>query len=391
LPAFIDYRKYPMLVNIRRYVERRWAHGITLVDVLGMLESTVMKRAEERVMDAINSEAISDPPPDVNVDAEVLAYHVSLVIVSAICDRWLANSYAVKEAKRIYQHLIREDDRVVEAIGKYLGLRIEYNPDKAATIPYMYAKGQVLYLFLPYRIHFIDYVKYTKRLSGDPKWKLTNQFIKKGYVYLDRRRIARILEEVFAEKILETIKPLDEVPEPIKDIVDHIVKALEEKRGSIFKEVVEKTTSISRTGPSIKEIAEELKGIIDLESFPPCIKNLYDRALRGDHLSHHERFALATFLLNIGMDIDSVVNVFRNSPDFNEKIARYQVEHLAGLRGSRKRYLPYNCDTMRTIGICIEACNVKNPLVYYWRQIRSKYRRIRKKENKKREEDKEAS
>lgn len=380
-----------MLVNIRRYVERKWAHGITLMDILGMLESTVMKRAEERVMDAINNEVISDPSPDIDVDVEILAYHVSLVIISAIRDKWLANSYAVKEAKRIYQHLIREDDQVVEAIGKHLGLRIEYNPDKAATIPYMYAKGQVLYLFLPYRIHFIDYVKYTRRLSGDPKWKLTNQFIKKGYVYLDRRRIARILEEVLVEKILETIKPLDEVPEPLKDIVNRIVKVLEEKRSSIFKEVVEKATFISKTGPSIKEVAEELKGVIDLESFPPCIKNLYDRALRGDHLSHHERFALATFLLNIGMDVDSVVDVFRNLPDFNEKIARYQVEHLAGLRGSRKRYLPYNCDTMKTIGICTKTCDVKNPLVYYWKQIRSKYRRIKKREHKGKEENKEVS
>lgn len=374
MPAFIDYRKYPMLVDIRRYVERRWAHGITLIDVLGMLGSTVMKRAEERVISAIEEDMIRDPSPEVNIDTEILAYHVSLVIVSAIRDKWLMNSYAVKEAKRIYQHLLKEDDKVIEAIGRYLGLRIEYDPEEVASIPCMYSKGQVLYLYLPYRIHFADYVRYTRRLVGDPKWKLTNQFIKKGYVYLDRKRVARILEEVFAEKIAESIKPLDEIPDPLKGVVERIVKMLEEKRGKVIKEVIEKSAPISKVGISLKDIAEELKGIVDLEAFPPCIKSLYDRAIRGDHLSHHERFALATFLLNIGMDVDSVVEVFRNAPDFNEKIARYQVEHLAGLRGSRKKYLPYNCDTMKTIGICLEDCGVKSPLVYYWRQIRRRYR-----------------
>ncbi len=377
MPVFIDYKKYPMLVDIRRYVERRWAHGITLFDVLSMLESTVMKRAEERVRSAILEDSIRDPGPDITIDTEILAYHVSLVIVSSIRDKWLMNSYAVKEGKRIYSHLLREDDRVIEAIGRYLGLRIDYNPEKPATIPYAYSKGQVTYMYLPYRIYFIDYVRYAKRLLGDPKWKLTNQFLKQGYVYLDKKMLARLLEEVFVEKISESIKPLEEVPAPLKGVVERLVKLLEEKRGKIIQESIERGKI-----PSVdfKEVFKDLGGIVDVELFPPCIKSLYDRALRGDHLSHHERFALATFLLNIGMDIDSVVDVFRNSPDFNEKIARYQVEHLAGLRGSRKKYLPYNCDTMRTIGICLSDCNVKNPLVYYWRQLRRKYKgKVKKK------------
>lgn len=382
--AFVDYKKYPFLVNIRKYVEKRWAHGLTLIDVLSMLGSTVMQRAKQRVLDAIESDMISDPPISMSVDDELLAYHVSLVIVSAIGDKWLMQSYAVKEAKRVYNNLVREDDRVVEAIGRYLGLNIKYEPDKAARIPYAYSKGTIIYVYLPYRIHFYDYLKHTKRLIGDLSWKLTNQFLKKGYIYLERRRVARIIEEVLAEHILSHLVPLDEAPDIIKGLVNELTKRLEEKRGKIVREIIESGGFTHEKGIGLHELTEELSGIIDVELFPPCMKVIYEKALRGEHLSHHERFAIATFLLNIGMDVDSVINVFRNMPDFNERIARYQVEHLAGLRGSRKRYLPYGCSTMRTIGICVEDCNVKNPLVYYWRQIRRKYREKKRQEGEER-------
>ena len=384
--AFVDYRKYPFLVNIKKYVEKRWAHGLTLIDVLSMLGSTVMQRAKQRVLDAIEGDIISDPPISVSVDDELLAYHVSLVIVSAIGDKWLMQSYAVKEAKRVYNNLVEEDDRVVEAIGRYLGLNLRYEPEKAARIPYAYSKGTIIYIYLPYRIHFYDYLKHTKRLIGNPSWKLTNQFLKKGYVYLERRRVARIIEEALAERILSHLVPLDEVPDVIRGLVNELAKRLEEKRGRIVREIIESGGFTHEKSVGLRELAEEFGGIVDVDLFPPCMKIIYEKALRGEHLSHHERFAIATFLLNIGMDVDSVVNVFRNMPDFNERIARYQVEHLAGLRGSRKKYLPYSCSTMRTMGICVEDCGVKNPLVYYWRQIRRKYRGKRKQKEEKNSE-----
>ncbi len=104
--------------------------------------------------------------------------------------------------------------------------------------------------------------------------------------------------------------------------------------------------------------------------FPPCIKHLIAELKQGKHLSHHERFAVATFLINIGTDVEYVLNLMRYSPDFNEKIARYQVEHLAGLRGARKKYLVYSCDKMKSLGICVAECGTKNPLQYYFRELR---------------------
>ncbi|MEM1570427.1 MAG: hypothetical protein QXG56_06890, partial [Candidatus Bathyarchaeia archaeon] len=53
---------------------------------------------------------------------------------------------------------------------------------------------------------------------------------------------------------------------------------------------------------------------------------------------------------------------------------RYQVEHIAGLRGSRTKYTPPKCETLKTHGLCVEGgrfCRgVKHPLSYYRRAIR---------------------
>ena len=88
-----------------------------------------------------------------------------------------------------------------------------------------------------------------------------------------------------------------------------------------------------------------------------------------EDVSHIENFTIASYMVNKGYGIDEVVDVFKDRSDFDEKIARYQVEHIAGLRGSRVKYKPPSCIRMKTYGLCIEdgrGCprNIGNPLSY---------------------------
>jgi DNA primase large subunit len=86
------------------------------------------------------------------------------------------------------------------------------------------------------------------------------------------------------------------------------------------------------------------------------------------------RFAMAAFLLNIGTNEEDLLKMFKTFSDFDEQIARYQVEHIAGKRGSRRKYTAPNCPTMRTHGICVnpdELCaSITHPLTYYRRKAR---------------------
>ena len=87
-----------------------------------------------------------------------------------------------------------------------------------------------------------------------------------------------------------------------------------------------------------------------------------------------ERFALTSFLIHAGMEIDDIVKLFVSVTDFDEAFTRYQIEHIAGLRGGRTRYTPPTCSTLRTHGVCIKPdrlCQyVKHPLSYYRIKVR---------------------
>ena len=71
-------------------------------------------------------------------------------------------------------------------------------------------------------------------------------------------------------------------------------------------------------------------------------------------------------------------------PDFNEKVARYQVEHIAGLRGGRKAYNVPDCKTLFAQSLCFknQTCyNVSHPLQYGRRLVKSGGKNFDRKRN----------
>jgi DNA primase large subunit len=86
--------------------------------------------------------------------------------------------------------------------------------------------------------------------------------------------------------------------------------------------------------------------------FAPCIKVILHRATQGDNLNHNERLAIAFYFLNTNHTIEETVDIFRTSPDFDEGIARYQVEFVAGKGGKGTKYKMYNCKKMKSLHMC---------------------------------------
>jgi DNA primase large subunit len=72
-------------------------------------------------------------------------------------------------------------------------------------------------------------------------------------------------------------------------------------------------------------------------------------------------------MLAIGKSVDEVVLMFENAPDFNERVTRYQVEHLAGIKGSGTKYSVPSCQKLRNENLCfaISECeNLVNPVQF---------------------------
>ena len=129
---------------------------------------------------------------------------------------------------------------------------------------------------------------------------------------------------------------------------------------------------------SVEKIGKtEMEGfpkVIVQAAFPPCINALYQSFSSGRHLSHIGRFTLTSFLITIGMPSEKVVELFRGFSDYSERLTRYQVEHIAGERGSRTGYKPPKCDTLKTHGVCInpdDLCRrIYHPSNYYRMKVR---------------------
>ena len=85
--------------------------------------------------------------------------------------------------------------------------------------------------------------------------------------------------------------------------------------------------------------------------------------------SHFGLFALAAYMAQKNYEVNSIVDVLRVRSDFDERVAKYQIEHIAGMSGSRVKYKPPSCQAMRVHGLCVDNgkhCHgIKNPLQYH--------------------------
>ncbi len=351
----MNARKYPFLADIGKLTYAYTGVELNLLEALD-LKPEALDRVKDRLQQVFSKGEVDEG--DCDELCEALAYKLELLVLAALKDKWLKQRAAVAEAKRASKFLEREDGSVIASVGKRLGLEVEYL-ERPLEVKVKEVRGVPLLDVYHFKVGIVSYVNAVKRLLSDPLWKIVNLPVLGGNVFLKKRQVARVLEELIVKKIINDLDGIGEIP---KDMLPEKLKAFVE---NLEKKMVKRVKA--------KPIVQGGKVPFNPNALPPCIARIYDRALRGENLSHQERFTLATFLLNLGMEVDEVLEVFRNMPDFNERIARYQVEHLAGLRGSRKKYSPPSCRTLLSWGLCYKDDNCKgvHPMKEYFYRLKS--------------------
>ncbi len=367
--------------------------GMKLKDLISMIDrDDILKKQIREFFEALlNEDYIEKLRETLNnaIRGTVLDVITLILVLLASCSKYLANIIAVRFSKLLTSTMYRVDDETLYRFSQELGIGISYNAYCFKKIITAYTESSPLIQCLRFRIPLFEYLEIAKDLLSEPSWKLTNLVLDGGYVYLDRDKVLRLVEEKIKHRLLNSMTNLClDLRSRYSEVLDEVTR--------LQKELLEKTLNSVRvhivTKSSKKLSSDERKSLVSTDistlnienirserellelaekCFPPCIRELLHRLLAGENLSHHQRFALATFLINIGVDLDLILQLFTHSPDFSEKIARYQIEHLAGLRGSRKKYITYNCATMRALGLCISECGVKNPLVYFLKKTRA--------------------
>jgi DNA primase large subunit len=288
------------------------------------LPQEVRARAQERVLEAIERGEKGVLPKLDNPWVELLSFPLSRALVLYVDDDWLRRRWALAEAARVERLLHGESDELLLHIINDLGLKTKKTED-----------GKWI-------MHFSQYLHLSKRLVTEPRWKLVNRLMDKGLVTLTRPEVIRLVREWLNDSFIQTkTLPTNWHPEETKTI----------------KEALQKRAAKTVAPAPSKEWA-------------PCMVALRNRVADA---SHFGLFALAAYMANKGYEVKEIVDVLRVRSDFDERIARYQVEHIAGQRGSRIKYRPPSCQSMKTHGLCIEDgkhCpnNIKNPTQYTNRQ-----------------------
>ena len=264
----------------------------------------------------------------------VSAYVYSRILVSLLDDR-VRRRYAIREARR-YREIMDESDATLMIFASDFGVK--------ALI------GENV------RIHVSDYLKAACRIRSR-EWKLVNRNLEKGYVELSREGFLRVIEEFLRIRLAERIAIPPSIAQS-SELSQHLAKlmAMSEAR---FEKI---------------DLGE-----FNAECLPPCMKKILSDLQAGLNVPHSARFAVTSFLLNIGLSVDEVIALFSSAPDFDVEKTRYQVEHIAGARGTE--YTAPACDTMLSYHNCYrnEGCKgISHPISYYRRCKQEEQKRQKK-------------
>jgi DNA primase large subunit len=268
-------------------------------------------------------------------EVEVLTFLSALILVKLTNIEQILKKHSLFEAMRAEAFLIQDlrterDEKkkqllLFEIFKELFKVEVDLDPENAQV----------------FRMKVTDYLVRSSHFHEEG-WKIVNKAVHGGYVYLDADEIVRLVRNELGNLIYEKIRAmsLSNVPQPIVQKANYL--ALK------FRPTYE----------------NKLPRISD---YPPCIKHALDLMSKGENLPHTARLMVATYMLSIGKNIDSIVTLFHPAPDFNEKITRYQVEHLAGLKGGQTRYNVPSCSKLNSEDLCfrtLDCGEITNPLKF---------------------------
>ncbi|MDS0297415.1 DNA primase [Halogeometricum sp. S1BR25-6] len=183
------------------------------------------------------------------------------------------------------------------------------------------------------------------------RWRLVNRELAAGDVRVTEEELRRLLEEAVRRRVAEGL------PFSVRGSAagEEIADALEEEVAAL------RTLLNDHDAAGGAEVDAVVPGL-----FPPCMKELVQRARNGESLASHSEFSLVSFLVALGMDATEVTTLLGAD---EEAAARMEtrVEYLADAEGAQ--FAPPSCASMQSYGDCVnrdERCEtISHPLSYY--------------------------
>ncbi len=272
---------------------------------------------------------------------EVASFYLSLVIAKTLGIR-VSEKIVEAEIRRAEEFLRKESFNDLVELGKKLNIKVL---NRTESFPWYVdtATNKVTNRVLTIAIPLGSYLKNVVG-SDEPELELQNSFLKKGLVYLDRRRFELLLIESIKKKIKNVLNEL-----PGLDPNDEIaVKA---------KSLTSKYLKDYGSPASLEEI---------IEKTPPCIQNIINKAKQNGlkSLKLEEGLLIANFFASI-REMPLLRDFFNNDEKINDFMRLVSIVRKTG------PYIP-TCSKLKELGLCPKECSEKTPFHAYIKNIKSK-------------------
>ena len=329
-----EIAKYPFLADAGQYLKDK---GFTLEQFgtdpdLKQLISKAFERIQVAADGKIyNSDLIGNQvSKEAALPREVFSFLLAIVLLKLSGMHTLIKRFALAEARRAEKYLEKDLGNISDESKNQLAIRIIDN------LFLVKIKKSDEYFIIPVS----DYLKHSINFH-EREWKLINRHVENGQVFLSPHETVRLIR-----KELGTY------------INSKIVNAKTPTMISGFEDSVNKLVLLSKKFKTFTVATGE---------HPPCIKHALKILEKGENLPHSGRFMLATFLLSKGQTVQQIAPLFKNAPDYNERVTLYQLNHLAGTSGSGTQYSCPSCEKLKTQSLCFvtsECNNIISPLQF---------------------------
>ncbi len=329
-----EIAKYPFLADAGQYLKDK---GFTL-EQFGTDPDLrqLIDKAYDRILVAADgkiykSDLIGDHvSKEAALPREVFSFLLAIVLLKLCGMHTLIKRFALAEARRAEKYLERDLSNISDQSKKELAIRVI---DDLFSVQ---VEKQDDYFVIPVS----DYLKHSINFH-EREWKLINRNVENGLVFLTPHETVRLIR-----KELGTY------------INSKIINAKTPAMIPGFEDSVNKLALLSKKFATYTVTTGE---------YPPCIKHAIDVLEKGENLPHSGRFMLATFLLSKGQTVEQIAPLFKNAPDYNQRVTLYQLNHLAGSSGSGTQYSCPSCEKLKTQSLCFatsECDSIINPLQF---------------------------
>jgi len=334
-----EMSKYPFLADAGQYLKDQ---GFTLdqfgsdPDLQLFIDKAIhrIKSATDGILyksDIKDNETSSDA----TLPIEVFSFLIAIILLKLNGNNTLIRKFSLAEARRAEDYLKKDLKEMSDKVE--LTKKIIYSLS-SITVEKTDKKDQFFIPVYDYLVHSVHF--------HEKEWKLINRHVEDGKVFLSSEKVARLvrseLSNFISKKILSANSP---------------------SMVSGFKKPLEELTSLAKKYYVPTMVSTE---------YPPCIKHAIDVMEKGENLPHSGRFLLGTYLLGVGKSIEQIAPLFKNAPDYNEKITMYQLNHLNGSSGSGTEYKCPSCERVKSKDLCFATSDcdgIINPLQFKKKNI----------------------